>query len=381
MESEEGKIAAEHEKKQHEKHAEHHAPRKKIKRIVLWQGATLALGLLLVFSIITHGFTCLTGCAAENGSSSAGKEIVILTDSRCTDCTDMISLLKPRLQQVFASHTITEVDYADEEGKELYESSGVQFLPAVLFTDDIESDQSYSEISSYLDPAGEYLSLRIGSQFDPAAEICTNGQDDNNDGMVDCKDPTCAAKTVCREEQEGRLDVFVMSQCPYGTQALDSMEEVLAAFGEDLEFHINYIASETAPGVFSSLHGQPEVNENIRELCAIKHYPEKYMDYILCRNKAITSTNWESCATEAKFSTATMKACSEGDEGKQLLSENINLAGQLGIGASPTWLVNNKYTFSGIDAETVKTNFCRYHPGLEGCGSTLSANAAVSGQC
>ena len=32
---------------------------------------------------------------------------------------------------------------------------------------------------------------------------------------------------LCREEKKNALDVFVMSQCPYGVLGLDAMKEVL----------------------------------------------------------------------------------------------------------------------------------------------------------
>ena len=34
----------------------------------------------------------------------------------------------------------------------------------------------------------------------------------------------------------------------------------------------------------------------------------------------------------------------------------MKLANDLKVGASPTWMVNNKYMFSGLDAETVRVN-------------------------
>jgi hypothetical protein len=189
---------------------------------------------------------------------------------------------------------------------------------------------------------------------------------------------------VCREEITQKLDVFVMSQCPFGTQALDAMKEVLEAF-PNMDFDVNFIASyDEATDTFSALHGQPEVDENIRELCAIKHYPDdyKYMEYIWCRNKNIRSTEWEDCATDNGMDAETIRACSEGEEGKNLHIENIKLANELGIGASPTWLANNQLTFSGISAEAVKQNYCSENPGLPGCSKTLSGQAAApSGSC
>jgi hypothetical protein len=71
---------------------------------------------------------------------------------------------------------------------------------------------------------------------------------------------------------------------------------------------------------------------------------------------------------------AKIKACAEGDEGKKLLANDMQIANQLNIGGSPTWLANNKYQFSGISAQVVGSNYCKYNPGLPGCEKTLSAD-------
>ena len=253
----------------------------------------------------------------------------------------------------------------------------------MFFTEDIENTDAYSQISNFIEPAGQYLSLRVGAEFDPNEEICDNGIDDTGNGKVDCEDPYCKDKLICRKEVSKKLDLFVMSQCPYGTMALNAMQEVLENFGDDIDFDVHYIANENQDGTFRSLHGQPEVDENIRQLCAKKYYgvDSKYMDYIWCRNKNIQSDKWENCAFQAEMSTDKIRSCSEGDEGKELLSEDIKTAQELNIGASPTWLANNQYQFGGIDAEIVKQDFCKYNPGLEGCSATLSTAESEGGQC
>jgi hypothetical protein len=79
-----------------------------------------------------------------------------------------------------------------------------------------------------------------------------------------------------------------------------------------------------------------------------------------------------------------MKACFEGDEGKELLREDLKFAQNLMIGASPTWLANNREIFSGIDAETVRKNYCSANPGLGGCEnelSTVTGDAVSAGSC
>ncbi len=354
----------------------------KQKKSVLWPALTVIFALLFVISLLTNGFHF--GGGDVTGKVTAGDlSAIILNDERCEEC-DTTNLVI-NLKQVFPNLEINEIDYSSEEGKELYDETGVINLPAVLFTEDVKESSGYGQVSPFLVPAGEYLSLRIGADFDPEAEICDNGVDDTGNDLVDCEDPDCEGSLLCRKEKEKDLQLFVMSQCPYGTMALNSMEEVLEAFeDDDISFDVHYIATEMEDGTFQSLHGQPEVDENIRQLCAKKYYEtdNKYMEYIWCRNEDISSEEWENCAFKADMSTDKIKACSEGDEGAELLAEDIKIAQELKISASPSWIANNKYQFSGIDAETIKLQFCEHNPDLEGCGEELSENTeGVEGQC
>jgi hypothetical protein len=348
----------------------------KIKKTTIWQLISAVLAVLLAISIYTGGFKKESG-TIESKTDLKGFSAVLINDKRCVECDT--TMLVSQLKAVFPTLEIKELDYSSKEGKALYEETKLTALPALLFTEEVKNSQNYTQVERYIDPAGKYLSLRVGASFDPAAEICDNKIDDDKDSKIDCEDDSCEGSMLCREETKKKLDVFVMSQCPYGTKALDAMKEVLENFKSDIDFDIYYIANENADGTFASLHGQAEVDEDIRELCAVKNYPDdyKYMDYIWCRNKKITDTAWEGCAEEAFGASDKIKACFEGAEGKKLLSENIKNANSLKIGASPTWLANNRYKFSGIDAETVKKSFCQYNTGLSGCSNTLTGDAAA----
>lgn len=300
--------------------------------------------------------------------------LTVLNDARCTDCKTQESRLVANLKGIFGGLQVKSVDYSTDEGKKLYKDTGLKLLPAFLFDDSVSKDEEGSKrLARWLKPQGTYKSLAVGAKFDPTAEICDNKKDDTGNGKVDCADPTCQQDLLCRKEMKNKLDVFVMSQCPYGVKALNAMEEVLANFKGEIDFDINFIATKQGDG-FKALHGQPEVDENIRELCAIKHYPKnyKYMDYILCRNKNIRSNEWQTCTGKNGIKTAVIEKCFTGGEGKKLLEENIKIGNGIGVTGSPTWLANNRYKFSGIDAETVKQNLCKYNKGLKGCENTLS---------
>lgn len=303
----------------------------------------------------------------------------LITDNRCKQRNCEVSFLKQNLSQLFPTLEFIEYDYMADNGKSFYKKYNLINLPALLFTKKVEVETNYQQIQNYLKPNNDLLDLALGATFNPLKEICDNNIDDTGNGLIDCEDSDCNNDLVCREEILKKLDLFAMSMCPYGTKALNAMEEVLENFGDDIDFDIYYIVTESPDGSFRSLHGQPEVDENIRELCTIKYYEEdyEYMDYILCRNKDIRG-DWTECAEDFPK----IENCFNSEEGKELLSENAKLANELRIGASPTWMANNRYQFSGIDANTVKKNFCLYNPDLgKACENELSANTGASGTC
>src|SRR3989338_4690312 len=60
------------------------------------------------------------------------------------------------------------------------------------------------------------------------------------------------------KSDKAKIDFYVMSQCPYGTQVEDALKPVLDKFGNAVEFNLNFIGEETSPGKFQSLHGIKE---------------------------------------------------------------------------------------------------------------------------
>jgi hypothetical protein len=298
--------------------------------------------------------------------------VTIITDKRCAECNaeHLVSMLKSQV----GNPVITTLDYADEAGRKAFDAAGGGALPMVLFDDSLKADPDASTgLARYLHPAGALQSLAVGGAFNPT---CAN---EGGCALDECKNTL-----ACRKEVPNKLELFVMSQCPYGVQALNAVQEVLTNFKGNLDFSVNYIANGSAAGGFQSLHGPAEVDEDMRELCVIKNYGKdaKYMDYVLCRNKEIRGTDWEKCATGG-IDAKKIKTCATGDEGKKLLEASLKVSNALAIGSSPTWIANGKYKFSGIDAQSIKTNLCSHNPTLKGCDKTLSkeTNGTPQGGC
>ncbi|MBW2534576.1 MAG: hypothetical protein JRI55_23995 [Deltaproteobacteria bacterium] len=307
--------------------------------------------------------------------------LLVLNDKRCSQCKTegMVATLRERF---FPKLTVRHVDYGTEEGKRLYRELRLDGLPALAFDAAVERHHRHRYIERWLARRGNRHLLLIRPLFDPKAEICDNGIDDTGDGKADCADPDCVDTLACRKEQPRRLDLFVMSQCPFAAQGVLALREVLKNFGGKLSFRLHYIAEETDDG-FRALHGAPEVAENIRQLCAKEHYGKNdlYLDYIWCRFADYRSEAWQRCAVKG-ISADVIERCASGQQGRRLFSKDIRLAKALGITASPTWLANNRHTFHGISAEQIKQGICRWNTGLGGCENTLSNESDTpAGSC
>jgi len=312
----------------------------------------------------------------ERPPAGPGKtRMTVLEDERCKERACQTAPMIAKLQGALPGLEVVRHDWREDECKALFDSEGLTYLPAFLFDPSVEKNPAYAQVARYLakTPKGDLKLLRTDASFNPRAEICDNGEDDTGNGLVDCEDPACTGQVVCREEIPKRLDLFVMSMCPYGVMAMDSMSEVLEAFDRKIDFHIHYIADETEGG-FRSLHGQAEVDENIRELCAAEHFSKdyQYMEYVWCRNRKIADEDWRSCTGQKGIEAGSLEKCFAGEEGGSLLRDDLLLAKRLGITGSPTWLANNRFLFHGIAPEAVKQNFCTHNPGLAGCEKKLS---------
>jgi hypothetical protein len=308
-------------------------------------------------------------------------EGIAITDPRCGEKCDP-KMVFTSLKEVFPGLKTTVYNWGqDPEAEAIAKEVGGTMLPIVLFNETLAKDPEGTEqMARWLEAKGKYKMLKVKPEFDPTAEICDNGKDDTGDGKVDCADPTCVGKMACRAEPPKTLEAFIMSQCPYGVMGVNAMKDVLAAFGKDITFTIHYIGEE-ANGTVQSMHGQGEVDEDVRALCAAKLYGKnnKYLDYLWCRGKAAPADDWKTCATGA-INAGAIEKCATSDEGKNLLKEDIKIAKALDIAASPTWIVNGKTQFNGIAPADIQTNYCGKNAGLAGCAVKLKSMQEIQAE-
>ncbi len=184
---------------------------------------------------------------------------------------------------------------------------------------------------------------------------------------------------VYREKtaQPGVLEVFVMSQCPYGAMAenLIIQGQKAGKVPADKTIKLRYVVSYDPQSGFQSLHGSAEWEENIRQLLIAKYYPTKLWKYLEIRNKDYRSSRWDKAMEEAGINPK--KIMKKFDtEGVELLKAEAAYGDEYGIGASPTFLWEGKEVldFGGVSQK----------PGFEFLNPAHNRQpgaAAVAGSC
>ena len=184
-----------------------------------------------------------------------------------------------------------------------------------------------------------------------------------------------------------KVDLYVMSFCPYGNQSEELMMPVVDLLGDKVDIELRYIVySNYGSGYpeycldeenkYCSMHGIGELNQGIRELCVQKYQKDKFWSFVKAINDNSTYENveskWEGIAQGMGINVAQIKTC-EHDEGITLLSQEINLTEQeypvqdpskhqgsesVKIAGSPTMTINGMIFDGERSADGYKEAIC-----------------------
>ncbi len=295
----------------------------------------------------------------------------LLFDSRCTDAATcnfrqeitLLETLIPGLE-------LARLDYASAQGKRLFDLIQLVVdapaLPLIVIDGALSTEKLILQrLAEYLVPFGSGYLLTMGSNWDPRGEICNNQIDDTGNGVVDCRDPSCAKAITCRKKEPRRLDLFIMSGCPFAAEMLPSVNRVIEHFSRQrsqVDLRLQFIGEVGDDGQIYSMHGPEEVQEDLRMICAQALYGEQYrfMDYVTCRATDFENRHYDACLPKW-MSKKRLNRCVNGKQGKKLLKKSMALADRLGVMGSPTWLVNNHIFMEGRNANAIVRGFCEHN--------------------
>lgn len=184
------------------------------------------------------------------------------------------------------------------------------------------------------------------------------------------------------------VNLYVMSFCPYGNKAEDTLKPVYNLLKDKVNFNFHYIVTVEGSDI-QSLHGQKEVDQDEREACVLKNYgKDSWMNFVAYVNSKCGSDGscWEAGAKSLAIDTAKISACVSSD-GLALMKENADVSNAAGASGSPTLTINEKTAqavYQYGNSEAYKKAICdAFNTAPAECAQALSSetSTAEGGSC
>ena len=155
-----------------------------------------------------------------------------------------------------------------------------------------------------------------------------------------------------RGPMKPQVELFVMSFCPFGVQAEEELLPFIEKYGDAVDFNLRFIANlveetDSDESKFTSLHGEVEVIENLRQIAVSQLYPDRFFDFLLCRAKHLESA-WTQCAEKVGLDIDKVNKEMESERTIRLFEADIQRSTTLGIRSSPTLVVDGKVISGGL---------------------------------
>ena len=177
-----------------------------------------------------------------------------------------------------------------------------------------------------------------------------------------------------------KVELFVMSHCPFGTQAEKGMLPVAELLGDKIDFDIKFVNY--------AMHGEKEVKEQIRQECIKDEQPAKFLPYLKC---FLADDNYERClgeldidvsecetATYEDYDIATLLADDSSRFPKFPLHDAENV--EYGVRGSPTLVINGNQASSARSPAAYLATICgAFNEAPAECEEELSAASPSAG--
>lgn len=162
-------------------------------------------------------------------------------------------------------------------------------------------------------PVESYMTLD-GSVIFPQGIATKAAETADDAGTAESETAVAETKTAnLPKTDKPKVELFVMSYCPYGTQIEKGILPATEALGGKIDFKIKYVDY--------AMHGEKEVNENTVQYCIDKEQKNKYNSYLKCFLKA---GNQAGCLKSEKIDQAKLNACTAATYKQFKITEGLN---------------------------------------------------------
>jgi len=164
-----------------------------------------------------------------------------------------------------------------------------------------------------------------------------------------------------------QVELFVMTHCPYGTQAEKGFVPVLEALGDKIDGSIKF--------VHYFLH-DPENDETPIQICLREEQPDKYLDYLKC---FLEDGDSDRCLEETKIDQTKLNKCIV-DNYAGFYQADSGLSEGYGVKGSPTLVINGQIANSGRSSSAYLDTICNaFNEAPEECNLELDSTSPNPG--
>ncbi len=143
-----------------------------------------------------------------------------------------------------------------------------------------------------------------------------------------------------------KVELFVMTHCPYGTQAEKGIIPVIETLGNTIDAKIRF--------VHYFMH-DPEKTETPTQVCIREEQPEKFLPYLKC---FLEDGNSERCIAKLGISKIKINSCISNGKAEEYYAADSELSQSYGVGGSPTLIVNGVQSNAGRDSQSYLEGIC-----------------------
>jgi len=165
-----------------------------------------------------------------------------------------------------------------------------------------------------------------------------------------------------------KVELFVMTHCPYGLQAEKGLIPVFEALGNKIDGSVKF--------VHYFMHGDSEEQETYNQVCLRQEQAAKFNNYLECFT---VSGDSAACQTSAGIDQAKLKSCVAA-KAKDYYKSDSALSQQYGVSGSPTLVINGVQSNAGRDAASYLAGICAaFNNAPAECGQQLSSASPAAG--
>ncbi|MBD3366280.1 hypothetical protein GF360_02960 [candidate division WWE3 bacterium] len=185
-----------------------------------------------------------------------------------------------------------------------------------------------------------------------------------------------------------KVELFVMSHCPYGTQMEKGIIPVVETLGDSIDFELKFVDYV--------MHGKEEVDEQLAQYCIQENEPEKLLSYLSCfledsdsgaclNSVGVDQNTLASCiqASDEEFGiTASFEDKSSWKSGRfPVFATHAEENTKYGVRGSPTLIINGANAEArSRDPATLLATVCSYfNEEPEACSTSLSSATPAPG--